>query len=154
MTSQLLIHCGFLAISMKIMISLWTFQCLLKSLASFSDFFLFCIQLLLYLIDYCLFSTQNAPLLVRGLPQVTFYFPGTCWIQIKWRFVLLRSKKFNPSTRHVSRNSTCEVHRRFGVQKKTTFAAKKRILKSSYEVTISFKYYFWEKYVYVESLYL
>ena len=57
-------------------------------------------------IHYCLWltfwilnNTHNAPLLSRGLPQVTFDLPGTCWIQIKCRFVLLRLNKLNPSTR-------------------------------------------------------
>ena len=43
-------------------------------------------------------NTHNAPLLSGGLPQVTFDLPGTCWIQIKCRFVLLRLNKLNPST--------------------------------------------------------
>ena len=52
----------------------------------------------LWLTFWILNNTHNAPLLSRGLPQVTFDLPGTCWIQIKCRFVLLRLNKLNPST--------------------------------------------------------
>ena len=54
----------------------------------------------LWLTFWILNNTHNAPLLSRGLPQVTFDLPGTCWIQIKCRFVLLRLNKLNPSTRN------------------------------------------------------
>ena len=50
----------------------------------------------LWLTFWILNNTHNAPLLSRGLPQVTFDL--TCWIQIKCRFVLLRLNKLNPST--------------------------------------------------------
>ena len=53
----------------------------------------------LWLTFWILNNTHNAPLLSRGLPQVTFDLPGTCWIQIKCRFILLRLNKLNPSTR-------------------------------------------------------
>ena len=52
----------------------------------------------LWLTFWILNNTHNAPLLSRGLPQVTFDLPGTCWIQIKCRFVLLWLSKLNPST--------------------------------------------------------
>ena len=52
----------------------------------------------LWLTFWILNNTHNAPLLSRGLPQVTSDLPGTCWIQIKCRFVLLRLNKLNPST--------------------------------------------------------
>ena len=53
----------------------------------------------LWLTFWILNNTHNAPLLSRGLPQVTFDLPGTCWIQIKCHFVLLQLNKLNPSTR-------------------------------------------------------
>ena len=53
-----------------------------------------CLRLTFWILN----NTHNAPLLSRGLPQVTFDLPGTCWIQIKCRFVLLRLSKLNPST--------------------------------------------------------
>ena len=52
----------------------------------------------LWLTFWILNNTHNAPLLSRGLCLVTFDLPGTCWIQIKCRFVLLRLNKLNPST--------------------------------------------------------
>ena len=62
----------------------------------------------LWLTFWILNNTHNAPLLSRGLPQVTFDLPGTCWIQIKCRFVLLRLNKLNPSIAKQSSNFNAE----------------------------------------------
>ena len=60
----------------------------------------------LWLTFWILNNTHNAPLLSRGLPQVTFDLPGTCWIQIKCCFVLLRMNKLNPSARTIGLSSS------------------------------------------------
>ena len=63
----------------------------------------------LWLTFWILNNTHNAPLLSRGLRQVTFDLLGTWWIQIKCRFVLLRLNKLNPSAHSIGDNRPIHV---------------------------------------------